>query len=92
MLIHVKIWVQSLSTGVRFLVSNVLFSNIKFVAGEGGYRFPPGGDLLRRSFKQRQTTLVAILCTVPTTFGNDCRCPRVLLSVVKKITVSDVEI
>ena len=90
MLIHVKVWVQSLSTGVRFLVSNVLSSNIKFGAGEGGYRFPLGGDLLR-SFKQRQTTFVAILCCVPTTFGNDCRCPRVLLPVVKKITVSDVE-
>ena len=40
MMIYLEIWIQSLGTGVRFVLPNVLFSKSNMVpGGGGGYRF-----------------------------------------------------
>ena len=51
MLIYFEIWVQSLRTGVRFVLPNVLSSKSNIVPGEGGYRFHLRGDLLTGTLK-----------------------------------------
>ena len=53
MLIYLEIWVQSLGTGVQFVIPNVLSSKSNIVPGGGGYRLHLGGDLLRRSRDDR---------------------------------------
>ena len=51
MLIYLEIWVQSLGTGVRFVLPNVLSSKSNIVLGGGGYRFHLRGDLLKGPLK-----------------------------------------
>ena len=51
MSIHLEIWVQSLGTGVRFVLPNVLSSKSSIVPEGGGYHFHLQGDLLRRPLK-----------------------------------------
>ena len=76
MLIYLGKRVQSLGTGVRFVLPNVLSSKSNIVLGGGGYHFHLRGDLLRRPLKGRQSTFAAILRCVPITFGNDCSLDR----------------
>ena len=77
--VYFEIWAQSLNTGVRFFLPNVVSSNIKIFPGGGGYRFPLRDDLLRMRLKGRRGTFSSIFCCVPTTFGNDCSYELVLL-------------
>ena len=72
MLIYLVIWVQLLSTGVPFILPNVLSSKSNIVPGGEGYCFHLRADLLRRPLKGWQSTFAAIFRCVPTTFGNDC--------------------
>ena len=51
MLIYFEIWAQSLDTGVRFVLPNVLSSKSNIVPERGGYCFHLSGDLLRRPLK-----------------------------------------
>ena len=72
MFIYFEIWVESLSTGVRFVLTNASSSKLNIVLGGAGYHFLLRSDLLRRPLKGRPSTFAAIFSCVPTTSGNDC--------------------
>ena len=48
---YLEIWAQSLGTGVRFVLPNVLSSKSNVVPGRGGYRFHLRGDLIEKPLK-----------------------------------------
>ena len=61
LLIYLEIWVQSLGTGIRFVLANIISSEPNIAPGGGGYRCDLRGDVL---FSAAFQLLLAMDCSI----------------------------